>query len=102
MIAIKNLSKQIKEEICDAEKYAKEALMNKDTDKSLADTYYTLATQELQHMDMLHQQVVRLINDYRSKKGEPPADMQARYDYIHEEQIESVKEVKILLSMYKG
>ena len=102
MIEIQNLSKQIKEEICDAEKYAKEALMNKDTDRALAETYYTLANQELQHMDMLHAQVVRLINDYKAKKGDAPADMQARYDYVHEEQIENVKEVKILLAMYKG
>ena len=53
-------------------------------------------------MDMLHTQVARIINDYRSKKGEPPEAMQAIYDYLHEEQIEHVKEVKILLSMYKG
>jgi len=102
MLIIKKLSKMIKEEICDAEKYADCALKYKEDDKNLADTFYTLATQELQHMDMLHQQVVRLINDYRAKKGEPPEVMKALYDYVHEEQIEQVKEVKMLLAMYKG
>lgn len=102
MLIIKKLSRMIKEEIGDAEKYANCALKYKDDDKNLADVFYTLATQELQHMDMLHQQVVRLINDYRTKKGEPPAAMQALYDYVHEEQIEQVKEVRVLLSMYKG
>lgn len=102
MLIIKKLSKMIKEEICDAEKYANCALKYKEEDKQLAETFYTLANNELQHMDALHTQVVRLINDYKAKKGEPPVAMQALYDYVHEEQIENVKEVKLLLSMYKG
>ena len=102
MLIIKKLSSMIKEEINDAEKYVNCALKYKDEDRALADTFYTLAGQELQHMEMLHLQVARIINDYRTKKGEPPAGMQALYDYIHEEQIADVKEVKILLSMYKG
>ena len=102
MLIIKKLSKMIKEEICDAEKYANCALKYKDEDKALAETFYTLASQELQHMELLHAQVVRLINDYKAKKGEPPVEMQAVYDYIHEEQMDDVREVKVLLSMYKG
>lgn len=103
MITIKNLCKQIKEEIRDAEKYAKDALMVHDTDKVLGDEYYRLANEELKHMESLHNQVVRLINKYRVETGkEPPAEMQARYDYEHELQIDMVKDVKILLSMYKG
>jgi Mn-containing catalase len=102
MLIIKKLSKMIKEEICDAEKYANCALKYKDEDKALAETFYTLASQELQHMELLHAQVVRLISDYKSKKGEPPVEMQAVYDYVHEEQMDDVREVKVLLSMYKG
>ena len=92
----------IKEEICDAEKYANCALQWKEEDKALADTFYSLATEELKHMEALHQQVTRLITDYKAKKGEPPEGMKAIYDYIHEEQIEAVQEVKVLLAMYKG
>ena len=102
MLIIKNLSKMIKEEICDAEKYANCALKYKDEDKTLAETFYSLANNELQHMDTLHTQVTRLINEYKNKKGEPPKEMQAVYDYVHEEQIENVKEVRLLLAMYKG
>ena len=102
MLIIKKLSKMIKEEICDAEKYANCALKYKDEDKALAETFYTLASQELQHMEMLHTQVVRLINDHKAKKGDPPEAMQVLYDYVHEEQMNDVKEVKVLLSMYKG
>ena len=102
MLIIKKLSEMIKEEIHDAEKYAGCALSHKEDDKTLADTFYTLSNEELKHMDLLHDQVVRLINDYRKTKGEPPKEMLAIYNYMHEEQIDAVKEVRILLSMYKG
>ena len=101
MLIIKKLSRMIKEEIADAEKYANCALNHKEDDKGLADTFYTLANEELNHMDMLHTQVVRLINAYRKENGEVPPAMQAIYDYVREEQIENVKEVKLLLNMYK-
>ena len=72
MLIIKKLSRMIKEEIGDAEKYARCAIEHKETDKALAETFYTLANEELKHMNMLHEQVARLINEYRQKKGEPP------------------------------
>lgn len=102
MQIIKKLSEMIKEEISDAEKYANCALKWKDEDRTLAETFFNLSQQELQHMQMLHDQVVRLINDYKAKNGAPPAAMQAVYDYIHEEQIENVRDVKLLHAMYKG
>ena len=101
MLIIKKLCKMIKEEIGDAEKYANCALNYKEEDKGLADVFYTLANEELNHMDMLHTQVVRIINAYKKEKGEVPPSMQAVYNYVHEEQIEEVKEIKLLLNMYK-
>ena len=102
MLMIKKLSKMVKEEISDAAKYAQCALDNKEENKPLADVFYELAGEELKHMEKLHEQVVRLINAYKATKGDPPAAMQALYDYVHEEQMEAVKEVRIMLSMYKG
>ena len=102
MLIIKKLSKMIKEEISDAEKYANCALNYKEDDKALADVFYTLANEELKHMEMLHGQVTRLIANYRNEKGEPPEAMKALYNYVHEEEMENVREVKVLLGMYKG
>ena len=101
MEIIKKLSDMIKEEIGDANKYANCALVNKDSDKILSDTFYTLANEELKHMDMIHTQVTRIIADYRKTKGDPPEGMMEVYDYLHKEQIDAVKDVKILLAMYK-
>ena len=53
-------------------------------------------------MDLLHGEVVRQIEQYRKAKGEPPASMQAIYDYLHEKQIDKAKDVKRCQSMYRN
>ena len=97
MKIIERLSEMITEEINDAMKYAKCAQMH-DDDPELMRTFKMLANEELNHMNMLHNQVVRIIKDYRDKHGEPPADMMAVYNYLHGKQVDKVAEVKMLLA----
>ena len=101
MKLIQELSEMIEEEIDGAEDYAKEALKYKTSDPGLAQTFYEIAGVELEHVNMLHKQVVRIIEQHRREHGEPPAPMQAVYDYLHNKHIEEVSEVKHYLAMFR-
>ena len=97
MKLIQRLSDMIEEEIEDAWKYARCYQSYRESDAELAKTFSMLSNAELTHVDMLHAQVVRLIEDYRRKNGEPPENMKAIYNYLHERHIEKVNDVRYIL-----
>ena len=101
MKIIDELQKHIEEEIEDATNYAKKAVEYKDTYPETAELYFKLSGEEQNHMNALHKEVVRLIEKYRREKGEPPADMMAIYNYLHQREIEKAEKVCVLQNMYK-
>ena len=101
MKLIQQISEMIEEEIEGAYHYAKEAVKHKNDDQMLAETFYDIAGVELKHVNMLHEQIVRIIEQHRKEHGEPPAAMLAVYNYLHEKQIEKVNKVKHYLAMYR-
>lgn len=101
MKIIKCLSEFIQEELHDSEKYVKKALDIKEEYPEVAEVLYMLSGEEMKHMQYLHKEVVKLIEEYKQKEGEPPVSMMAVYEYLHQKQIEKEREVRILQDMYK-
>lgn len=98
MKEIKMLAGHIREEMNDAETYAKLALRYKDDDRSLSQTFEKLAEQELDHADMLHAQASRLIKERKENGETPPVAMPAVWSWEHENMMDCVARVKVLLA----
>ena len=102
MKLIKTLEELMDDEIHDVQKYAKMAAELKATHPSLAQALYTISTQEDTHQAALHTEAVKLIDEYKRTHGEPPAAMQAVYDYLHKRHIETLAEARRYQDVYKN
>lgn len=98
MKEIEKLNEMIEEEIEGAWCYAKKGAKYKEERPEFSRKFVSMANQELEHMQMLHSMVVSLINEYKEVNGEPPVDMLAVYEYLHEKQIDKVTEIKAYIA----
>ena len=101
MRVIEILTKRINEEIEDVETYARLAAEYKDSFPAMSHALYTISTQEENHVEMLHSEVVKVIDQYRKEHGAPPVAMQAVYDHLHKKAIEELAEAKNFQEIYK-
>lgn len=100
MKIIEKLADMIEEELEDAEKYAMCAHKHRDMHPELANAFHHLAQEEIKHADLLHTEVVRLIEEHRSAHGAPPANMLAVWEYVHKKHVEKAARVKSLIREY--
>lgn len=102
MKIIKCLSEKIEEELSDSNAYIELAMRWKAENPETADLFYELSTEEMGHVDKLHEEVTRLIDEYRREHGEPPKDMMVLYDFLHEKNIGTAMQIKVKQGMYKA
>ena len=102
MKEIKELTEMIEEELEGACDYAKRAVELKDSAPNLAKTFYDISLDEVRHINLLHEEVKRLIETHRREHGDPPAPMMAVYEYLHSRHIEKANEIKTYQSQYRG
>ena len=93
MEIIKRVVGKIDDELEDAQRYIRCAFKVRDEYPQLANTYYMLSLEEMKHVTMLHEQVVKIIEAYK-QNNEVPESMQMLYDYLHERQIRKAAKIK--------
>lgn len=101
MKIIEYMADQILEELHDAKEYAEHALKYKEEHPALASVLFDLSRQEYSHSQMLHEQAVKMIEEYRRTHGEAPEVMRMMWDREHRRQIEKAAKVKHLQEMFK-
>lgn len=98
---IEKVSDMIECEIEKAEDYMECAFYFKETRPQLADAIYKIAGNKINDMNLLHEQVVKIIEEYREANGEPPESMKILYDILHRKHINNVAAVKGMMALYK-
>lgn len=101
MLIIKELSDKIQDELHDANKYINAAYEHMDDQPQVADAYFKLSQEEMSHVNFLHEQVIRIINEYKATHDAIPAGMQAFYDMLHEQQIKKANKIKQKQEQYR-
>ena len=101
MQAIKCLTEFIEEELEDAEKYAKKAMHYKDSNRKLAETYSLLAEEELRHSELLHKEVVTMIEAHKATGKAAPPDMLAIWEWEHGKAVDHKTRIKTMLQMFR-
>ena len=102
MKVIRDLEELIEDEIHDIKKYAKMAAELKEEHPSLAQTLYTISTQEDSHQAAIHSEITKIIDQHKRTHGEPPAAMMAVYEYLHKRCIEKLADARRYQDIYKN
>ena len=94
MWIIKSLVEKIDDELMDAEKYINCAYETKMDYPDVSMLFYKLYQEEMKHMQMLHTQVVQVIEEHKKTKEVPPV-MKELYNYLHQRQVEWAAKIEL-------
>lgn len=95
------LTDKIQEELEDADAYIELAMKWRAEDRDVGDLFYDLSTEEMGHVNKLHNEVADQIRVYKEENGDPPKGMMELYDHMHKQHMEKAMTIKIKQKMYK-
>ena len=101
MKILTNMIDKANDTLEEIEWYGEKALHYKADHKSVADVYNKIADMHITIYDMLHKEMVALIDEYRRTGHTPPPEMLAIWDYEHEKLIKEFAEAKTMVEEYK-
>lgn len=101
MKILTNLIDKANDTMGEIEWYAEKAHHLKTEHKALADAYIKIAEMHITIYDMLHTQMVSLIDQYKRDGHTPPPEMLAIWNYEHEKLIKEFAEAKYMVEDYK-
>ena len=101
MKILKNLIEKADDTLEEVEWYAEKALHYKPEHKSLADVYNKIAEMHITIYDMLHKEMVSLIEEHKRMGHNPPPEMLAIWEYEHEKLVKEFAEAKFMVDDYK-
>lgn len=97
-----DLLEEMDEEIEGAKKYAKMAVKCAEMKhSSCASTYSSMAEQELDHYEKLHNMVVDHIHNMKEDESGEAKAVKAMYEYHHKGQVKEIAHVRYILSQAK-
>ena len=88
MDRLKLLYSLIDDELADSMKYGEKAMKFRDTHPAMAELFYSLSLEEMKHKNMLHNQLVKEMNDCIEKHPDKGPAIDAVYDLMNERQTE--------------
>lgn len=101
MRILKDMIDKAEDTMDEIEWYAEKALALKQDKKQVADAYIKIAEMHITIYDMLHTQMVNLIDEHKRMGNTAPAEMQAIWDYEHEKLVKHFAELKYMVEDYK-
>ena len=101
MKILKDMIEKADDTLEEIEWYGEKALHYKTDHKSVADVYNKIADMHITIYDMLHKEMVALIDEYRRTGHTPPPEMLTIWDYEHEKLIKEFSEAKVMVDEYK-
>ena len=101
MKILKKLIEKANDTLEEIEWYAEKAIALKEEHRALADVYVRIADMHITIYNMLHEKMVSLINEEKSRGVKPPEAMVTLWEYEHEKATKEFLEAKYLLEEYK-